>query len=309
MPTEVLISEVGPRDGLQSVQATMPTAAKLRWIDALHAAGLREVEVASFVPAKLLPQMADAAEVVRHALSLPGWTVMALVPNRKGAEAALRAGAHKLTLPVSASEAHSLANVRRTPLAMVDEVREVLALRDAIAPQARVEAGVSTAFGCTLQGAVPEDDVVRLAVALAEAGVDDVGLSDTTGMANPAQVRRLFQRLFAEIGSRTGAAHMHNTRGLGLANCLAAYDVGVRTFDSSLGGLGGCPYAPGASGNVVTEDLVFMFEAMGVSTGVDLATLLAARAPLQQGLPGEPLYGMTPEAGLPRGFVQELRHG
>uniref|UniRef100_UPI002FC70139 hydroxymethylglutaryl-CoA lyase n=1 Tax=Ramlibacter sp. TaxID=1917967 RepID=UPI002FC70139 len=298
-----------PRDGLQSVQATMPTAAKLRWIDALHAAGLREVEVASFVPAKLLPQMADAAEVVRHALSLPGWTVMALVPNRKGAEAALRAGAHKLTLPVSASEAHSLANVRKTPLAMVDEVREVLALRDAIAPQARVEAGVSTAFGCTLQGAVPEDDVVRLAVALADAGVDDVGLSDTTGMANPAQVRRLFQRLFAEIGGRTGAAHMHNTRGLGLANCLAAYDVGVRTFDSSLGGLGGCPYAPGASGNVVTEDLVFMFEAMGVSTGVDLAKLLAARAPLQQGLPGEPLYGMTPEAGLPKGFVQELRHG
>ena len=309
MPPEVLFSEVGPRDGLQSVQATMPTAAKLRWIDALHAAGLREVEVASFVPAKLLPQMADAAEVVRHALSLPGWTVMALVPNRKGAEAALRAGAHKLTLPVSASEAHSLANVRKTPLAMVDEVREVLALRDAIAPQARVEAGVSTAFGCTLQGAVPEDDVVRLAVALAEAGVDDVGLSDTTGMANPAQVRRLFQRLFAEIGGRTGAAHMHNTRGLGLANCLAAYDVGVRTFDSSLGGLGGCPYAPGASGNVVTEDLVFMFEAMGVSTGVDLAKLLAARAPLQQGLPGEPLYGMTPEAGLPKGFVQESRHG
>jgi hydroxymethylglutaryl-CoA lyase len=309
MQPQVLISEVGPRDGLQSVAATMPTADKLRWIDALHATGLREIEVASFVPAKLLPQMADAAEVVRHALTLPGWTVMALVPNRKGAEAALRAGAHKLTLPVSASEAHSLANVRRTPLAMVEEVREVLALRDAIAPGAKVEAGVSTAFGCTLQGEVAEDDVVRLAVALAEAGVDDVGLSDTTGMANPAQVRRLFKRLFAEIGERTGAAHMHNTRGLGLANCLAAYDVGVRTFDSSLGGLGGCPYAPGASGNVVTEDLVFMFEAMGVPTGVDLAKLLAARAPLKQGLPGEPLYGMTPEAGLPKGFAQEALHG
>jgi hydroxymethylglutaryl-CoA lyase len=309
MLPEVLISEVGPRDGLQSVAATMPTAAKLRWIAALHAAGLREIEVASFVPARLLPQMADAAEVVRHALSLPGWTVMALVPNRKGAEAALRAGAHKLTLPVSASEAHSLANVRKAPLAMVEEVREVLALRDAIAPQAKVEAGISTAFGCTLQGEVPEDDVVRLAAALAEAGVDDVGLSDTTGMANPAQVRRLFRRLFAEIGGRTGAAHMHNTRGLGLANCLAAYDVGVRTFDSSLGGLGGCPYAPGASGNVVTEDLVFMFEAMGVSTGVDLAKLLAAREPLKAGLPGEPLYGMTPEAGLPKGFAGEKAHG
>ena len=308
MLPEVLISEVGPRDGLQSVQATMPTAAKLRWIAALHAAGLREIEVASFVPARLLPQMADAAEVVQYALALPGWTVMALVPNRKGAEAALRAGAHKLTLPVSASAAHSLANVRKTPLAMVEEVRAILALRDQIAPTAKIEAGVSTAFGCTLQGEVPEDDVVRLAAALAEAGVDDVGLSDTTGMANPAQVRRLFQRVRAEIGDKTGAAHLHNTRGLGLANCLAAWDVGVRTFDSSLGGLGGCPYAPGASGNVVTEDLVFMFEAMGVRTGVDLPKLLAARAPLAEGLPGEPLYGMTPEAGLPKGFDQEGAH-
>lgn len=309
MPTDVLISEVGPRDGLQSVKAVMPTPAKLQWLDALHAAGLREIEVASFVPAKLLPQMADAAEVVAHALRKPGWTVMALVPNRKGAEAALRAGAHKLTLPVSASEAHSMANVRKTPLQMVEEVRAVLALRDALAPAAKVEAGISTAFGCTLQGEVAEDDVVRLAIALAEAGVDDVGLSDTTGMANPAQVRRLFLRLRAEIGDKTGAAHMHNTRGLGLANCLAAYDVGVRTFDSSLGGLGGCPYAPGASGNVVTEDLVFMFEAMGVRTGIDIERLIAARAPLQAGLPGEPVYGMTPEAGLPKGFAQGGRHG
>lgn len=305
MSPEVLISEVGPRDGLQSVRAAMPTAAKLRWIEALHASGLREIEVASFVSTRLLPQMADAAEVVAHALTLPRWTVMALVPNRKGAEAALRAGAHKLTLPVSASEAHSLANVHRTPLDMVEEVRAVLALRDVVAPEAKVEAGISTAFGCTLQGPVAEDDVVRLAVALAQAGVDDIGLSDTTGMANPAQVRRLFRRLQTEIGERTGAAHMHNTRGLGLANCLAAYDAGVRTFDSSLGGLGGCPYAPGASGNVVTEDLVFMFEAMGVATGIALDRLFAARAPLAEGLPGEPLYGMTPEAGLPPGFHQQ----
>ncbi|MBL8327605.1 MAG: hydroxymethylglutaryl-CoA lyase [Rubrivivax sp.] len=299
---EVLISEVGPRDGLQSVKATMPTAAKLAWLDALHASGLREVEAASFVPARLLPQMADAAEVIRHAIGLPGWTVMALVPNRRGAEAALAAGVHKITLPVSASEAHSLANVRKTPAQMVDEVREIVALRNATAPAVGIEAGVSTAFGCTLQGEVSEDAVIRLAEALAEAGVDDVGLSDTTGMANPAQVRRLFQRCFSAIGGKTGAAHLHNTRGLGLANCLAAWDAGVRTFDSSLGGLGGCPYAPGASGNVVTEDLVFMFEAMGITTGVDLARLMAARDPLAAGLPGEPIYGMTPLAGLPKGW-------
>ncbi|MFW5333001.1 hydroxymethylglutaryl-CoA lyase [Hydrogenophaga sp. ZJX-1] len=299
---DVHISEVGPRDGLQSVKATMPTADKCRWISALAAAGLREIEVGSFVPAKLLPQMADVAEVVRHALTLPGLRVMALVPNRRGAEAALTARVHKLTLPVSASEAHSLANVRKTSAQMVEELRSVVALRNEVAPGVPVEVGLSTAFGCTLQGAVAEDDVIRLALACVDAGVDEVGLSDTTGMAHPAQVRRLFTRLRAELGAHAGAAHMHNTRGLGLANCLAAYDVGVRSFDSSLGGLGGCPYAPGASGNVVTEDLVFMFEAMGVSTGIDLQQLFAAREPLKAGLPGEPVYGMTPEAGLPRGW-------
>ncbi|OAK59926.1 hydroxymethylglutaryl-CoA lyase [Variovorax paradoxus] len=304
-PPDVLISEVGPRDGLQSVKATMPTASKLRWIDALYAAGVREIEVASFVPAKLLPQMADAAEVVRHAVTLPGLVVMALVPNRKGAQAALEAGVHKLTMPVSASVAHSLANVRKTPTEMVEEVRAISELRNAIAPRVKLEAGISTAFGCTLQGLMPEDDVIRLAAQCIEAGADESGLSDTVGYANPAQVRRLFRRLRAEIGVHAGAAHMHNTRGLGIANCLAAWDEGVRTFDASLGGLGGCPYAPGASGNAVTEDLVFMFEAMGVRTGIDIQKLIAARAPLMAGLPGEPVYGMTPEAGLPKGFVQE----
>ncbi len=300
----VVISEVGPRDGLQSVKATMPTAAKLRWIDALYASGLREIEVCSFVPASLLPQMADAAAVVAHALTLPGLTVMALVPNLRGAEAALAAGVRKLTVPVSASAAHSLANVRKTREQMIDEVRSIDALRRERAPQVALEVGMSTAFGCTLQGLVPEDDVIRLAGELIEAGVDECGLSDTTGHANPAHVQRLFKRLRAGIGERAGAAHMHNTRGLGLANCLAAFEVGVRTFDASLGGLGGCPHAPGASGNVVTEDLVFMFEAMGVSTGVNIELLLAARAPLMAGLPGEPIYGMTPEAGVPKRFVQ-----
>ena len=299
----VLISEVGPRDGLQSVKATMPTADKFAWLTALHAAGLREIEVASFVPARLLPQMADAAEVVRHARGLPGLTVLALVPNLQGAQAAIAAGVHKLTIPVSASAAHSLANVRKTREQMVDEVRRIAVWRNQQAPQVGIEVGISTAFGCSLQGAVPEDEVIWLAELLLQAGANDVGLSDTTGMANPAQVRRLFTRLRAAAGAHAGAAHMHNTRGLGLANCLAAWDVGVRSFDASQGGLGGCPYAPGASGNVVSEDLVFMFEAMGVPTGVDIQKLIAARAALQLGLPGEPLYGLTPEAGLPKGFV------
>ena len=305
---DVLISEVGPRDGLQSVAATMPTADKKRWISALHAAGLREIEVGSFVPAKLLPQMADVAEVVKHALTLPGLTVMALVPNLRGAEAAIAAGVHKITIPVSASAAHSLANVRKTREDMLATVRDIVSLRNEIAPGVKVEAGIATAFGCTIQGLVPEDDVIRMAAQCIAAGADESGLSDTTGYANPAQVRRLFRRLRAEIGDRAGAAHMHNTRGLGLANCLAAFDEGVRTFDASLGGLGGCPYAPGASGNVVTEDLVFMFEAMGVRTGIDIPLLLAAREPLQQGLPGEAIYGMLPEAGLPKGFAPGAAH-
>lgn len=298
----VLISEVGPRDGLQSVKATMLLSHKCAWLSALHASGLREIEVGSFVPAHLLPQLADTAEVVQHALGLRGLTVMALTPNRRGAQAAFEAGVHKITLPVSASEAHSLANVRKTCAQMVQEVREVVRLRNELAPSVKVEVGVSTAFGCTLQGSVDESHVLRLAEALAQAGVDDIGLSDTTGMANPSAVRRLFKKLQRAVGEKAGAAHLHNTRGLGLANALAAYDVGVRTFDSSLAGLGGCPYAPGASGNVVTEDLVFMFEAMGVHTGVDLPALMQARDVLRAGLPGEPLYGMTPESGLPTHF-------
>ena len=307
---QVLISEVGPRDGLQSVKATMPTADKLCWIDALYAAGLREIEVASFVPARLVPQMADAADVVRHALGLPGLVVMALVPNCRGAEAAIRAGVHKLTVLVSASAAHSLANVRKTREDMVEEVRAIDQLRRDLAPHVKLEAGISTAFGCTLQGHVPDDEVIRLAAQCVAAGADESGLSDTVGYANPAQVqaqvRRLFKRLQAEIGDHAGAAHMHNTRGLGLANRLAAFDVGVRTFDALLGGLGGCPHAPGASGNVVTEDLVFMFEAMGVATGVDLQKLVAARTPLMAGLSGEPLHGMLPEAGFPKNFMQGI---
>ncbi|WP_395757420.1 hydroxymethylglutaryl-CoA lyase [Achromobacter sp. EB05] len=300
---QILVSEVGPRDGLQSIAAVMPTPAKLRWIGALAAAGLREIEVCSFVPPKLLPQMADAAEVVVGARELPGLHVAALAPNLRGAQAAFEAGAAKVTLPVSVSEAHSLANVRKTHAQMRDEVAAVVALRDARFPGVTLEAGLSTAFGCTLAGRVPEADTLRMAVAMAQLGVDEVGLSDTTGYANPAQVRRLFRALRAELGARAGGAHFHNTRGQGLANVVAALEAGVDTFDASQGGLGGCPYAPGATGNIVTEDLVFLLESMGLDTGIDVDALMAARAALRDGLPGEPLYGHVPDAGLPKGFT------
>ncbi|MEB6661891.1 hydroxymethylglutaryl-CoA lyase [Achromobacter ruhlandii] len=300
---QILVSEVGPRDGLQSIAAVMPTPAKLRWIGALAAAGLREIEVCSFVPPKLLPQMADAADVVAAARELPGLHVAALAPNLRGARAAFEAGAAKVTLPVSVSEAHSLANVRKTHAQMRDEVAAVVALRDARFPGVTLEAGLSTAFGCTLAGQVPEADTLRMAVAMAQLGVDEVGLSDTTGYANPAQVRRLFKALRAELGARAGGAHFHNTRGQGLANVVAALEVGVDTFDASQGGLGGCPYAPGATGNIVTEDLVFLLESMGLDTGIDVDALMAARAALRDGLPDEPLYGHVPDAGLPKGFT------
>lgn len=302
---DVLVSEVGPRDGLQSIKSIMPTSAKKAWIAAEAAAGVREIEVCSFVPAKILPQMADAAEVVAFARTIPGLTVLALVPNFRGAENAIAAGAHKIALPLSASETHSKANLRKSHAEVLDDVRRIVELLRSLPADRRpgFEGNISTAFGCTLEGAVPESKVVELAVALKEAGCDDLGLSDTTGYANPAQVRRLIKLVRKEVGNDTlGSVHLHNTRGLGLANALAALEEGITTLDSSLGGLGGCPYAPGASGNIVTEDLVFMLDAMGLETGIDLDKLLKVRAIVAEALPTDELYGFTPNAGLPKGY-------
>jgi len=296
---QVQICEVGPRDGLQNAKQLMPTETKKAWISALAAAGLNEIEVGSFVPPKLIPAMADTAEIVKHALSIKGLKVVALAPNVKGFERAREAGAHKITFPVSASHQHSVSNVRMTPDQMVEEVRKAASMRDGNSPE--IEGAVSTAFGCTMQGNVPEDDVVRIAVQLAEF-CDGVALADTVGYANPAQVKRVFRRVKQEIGDKLEGAHFHNTRGLGLANALAAWEEGVRSFDSSMGGLGGCPFAPGASGNVITEDLVFMFESMGVGTGIDFEKLLVARKIMHGGVPDEPLYGHMALAGLPKGF-------
>jgi hydroxymethylglutaryl-CoA lyase len=299
---DVIVSEVGPRDGLQSIAQTMPTDKKIEWVRELAAAGVREIEVGSFVPPKLLPQMADAFEVVQAARAIAGLTVLALAPNYKGAERALDAGVSVITMPVSASQAHSMANVRMTPEDALEDVRRVRKMLDSQASSIGLEVGISTAFGCSIQGEVAEDYVMQLAVSLAEAGVDSVGLSDSVGYANPIQVRRMFKRLRSEIGEKAGAAHFHNTRGQGLANVVAALDVGVRTFDASQGGIGGCPYAPGATGNIVTEDLVFLLESMGLRTGIKVEKLFLARKVIKEGLPGQEIYGHTPEAGLPKNF-------
>lgn len=300
---DILVSEVGPRDGLQSIDAILPTDVKKQWIRAQAAAGFREIEVGSFVPPSLLPQMADTPDVVRDARTITGLSVAVLVPNLRGAEDAISAGAHKLSIPFSVSETHSLKNVRRSHEQMFAEVRNIAACVAGIdaAERPHFEAGLSTAFGCTLEGAISEDLVVRSAETLMACGVAEVGLSDTTGYANPAQVKRLVRRLQRAIGrEHIRTVHLHNTRGLGLANALAAIEEGITTIDSSLGGLGGCPFAPGASGNIVTEDLVFMLEAMGLRTGIDLDQLLGVRTILREALPDEPLYGFVPDAGLPK---------
>ncbi len=281
----------------------MSTPAKLRWIDALAASGLRHIQVGSFVSPRALPQMADCADVVRHALTIAGLRVSVLVPNRRYARIAFEAGVHAITIPVSVSEPHSVANIRKTHDEVIEDVRAIVADRDVHEPDTRVEVGLATAFGCTIQGVVPEDDVIRLARRVADCGVDAIHPADTVGFASPAQIRRLIPRLREEVGEKCGSIHLHDTRGQGLANVLAALDLGVRSFDSSHGGLGGCPYAPGATGNIVTEDLVFLLESMGLRTGVDLERLIEARSILAAGLPGEELHGHVADAGLPKGFV------
>ncbi|MGJ8685931.1 MAG: hydroxymethylglutaryl-CoA lyase [Spongiibacteraceae bacterium] len=306
---DIEISEVGPRDGLQSLPGIMPTEAKKAWIAAEAAAGVPEIEVGSFVPAKILPQLADTAELVKYACTIPGLTVAVLVPNLRGAQAAIAAGAHKISIPFSVSETHCLKNVNRSHAQMLEEVRRIVELIATIdGPRPHFEAGLSTAFGCSIEGPIAESKVVAIAEQLVAAGVDEVGLSDTTGSGNPAQLRRLSQSIWQHCGrEKLNGVHLHNTRGQGLANVLAAIDLGFTTVDSSLGGIGGCPAAPGASGNIVTEDLVFMLEAMGLNTGIDIEKLMAVRELVQRALPDVELYGFTPNAGLPKGFV-DSRH-
>ena len=296
----VTVREVSLRDGLQSIARTLPTATKLEWLRAAHACGLREIEVGSFVPARLLPQLADTAELVAAARALPGMVTSVLVPNLRGASAALDAGVDLMLLPVSASPAHSLANLRKTPDEAVAEIARVRAARDAAGSRCRIEVGLSTAFGCTIQGRVDEDEVVRLVQAVLDAGADHVGLADTVGYADPLQVTRLFERCFAIAGVRLACGHLHDTRGLGLANVFAAWQTGVRRFDACVGGIGGCPHAPGASGNVATEDLAYLFRSMGVATGLDFDALMALRGRIAGWLDGEPLHGAVWRAGLPR---------
>ncbi|WND03510.1 hydroxymethylglutaryl-CoA lyase [Temperatibacter marinus] len=302
---DIEISEVGPRDGLQSIQTIMPLEAKKAWIKAEFEAGVPEIEVGSFVPAKLLPQMADTAALVDYARTLEGLTIAALVPNFRGAQNAIDAGAHKISIPLSVSETHSLKNVNRTHDQMIEEVTKIAAYIQSLPKEKQpfFEGSLSTAFGCTIEGPIATQKVTEIAERLMKAGVNEVGLSDTTGYATPNHLVTLIKAVKSAVGEEnlTGL-HLHNTRGVGLANVVVALENGITTFDASLGGLGGCPFAPGASGNIVTEDLVYMLDSMGLKTGIDLEKLCAVRDIVQKALPQEELYGFLPHAGLPKGY-------
>ena len=301
-PSSAIVREVGLRDGLQSIQTVLPTALKKEWLRRTHAAGQREIEVGSFVPARLLPQLADTAELLAYAQTLPGLCASVLVPNLRGAESAIAQGAHLMIMPLSASHAHSLANLRKTPDEVVAEVARIRAARDAAGSKTLIEGGVGTAFGCTLQGRVEPAEVLRLMQALLDAGADCVSLADTVGYANPRQVAELFEQALKIAGDRFHCGHFHDTRGLALANVYAALSLGVNRFDASLAGIGGCPHAPGASGNAATEDLAYMLASMGLDTGIDLPALLALRADVAGWLAGETLHGALHLAGVPKTF-------
>jgi hydroxymethylglutaryl-CoA lyase len=303
---DVTVREVGLRDGLQIHPTFMPTESKIAWIEAEAAAGVREIEVTSYVPPKLIPQFVDAEEVTRRALAIPGLTVAALIPNSKGAERGLALGVHKLNFVMSVSKTHNLKNVRREREESVADFAKIVELVRAQpdSRRPRIVGGLSTALGCSFEGRIPVADVVKYALLLAEAGADELVVADTVGYADPAQVRAVFRAVMAAVGKLPVAAHFHDTRGTGLANVGAALECGVRSFDASLAGLGGCPFAPGATGNIVMDDLCFMLDSMGLRTGVDLEKLLEVRRIVREALPDIQMQGALARAGLPRNYLR-----
>jgi hydroxymethylglutaryl-CoA lyase len=295
----VSLREVGLRDGLQLVRTFPSTAAKQRWIRDEFAAGVRHFEVGSFLPATTFPQFADVGEIVATIASLPGAHGVALALNERGVNDALASGVAEIASVVSATEEHSQANANRSREAAIANVRRLCELRDASAPKPVVHAAISMALGCSIAGPVEPKDVLRLVDRCFEAGVDAVGIADTVGYAGPKQVGELTRAAVKLAGARPICVHLHDTRGMGIANASAALDEGARILDGSLGGLGGCPFAPGATGNVVFEDLVFLCESKGFATGIDIDKLIAVRAILKEAMPNEPLYGGLARAGLP----------
>ena len=308
MRQKITLREVGLRDGLQIHPTFMETQAKLAWIVAEAAAGMPEIEVTSYVPPTLIPQFADSEPVTEGAMRIPGLTVTALIPNLRGAQRGIEIGVHKLNFVMSVSHTHNMKNVRRPPEDSMRDFGAIVALIRSQPKNARpvICGGLSTALGCSYEGRIAVSQVVKYAVQLAEAGAQELQIADTVGYADPNQVRNVFKAILAEVGNLPVAAHFHDTRGLGLANVCAALDCGITMFDASLGGLGGCPFAPGASGNVVMEDLCFMLDSMGYDTGVNIQKLVEVRQLVSRALPDIPMQGALSRAGLPRGYVHAV---
>ncbi len=303
---DVILREVGLRDGLQNVDVFFPTPAKQQWLLAEAAAGMPEIEVCSFVPPHVVAQFTDHADTVATALGIDGLHVAALTPNAKGAQRGYALGVHKLNFVLSASETHNRANVKCSTDESLERFSAVIAERQTQPGYARTKVSgcVSTAMGCTFEGSIAPKRVLELVEQYLARGADEIVIADTVGYANPAAVKSLFRDVLSITPANISVvAHFHDTRGLGVANAAAALDVGVRQFDASLAGLGGCPFAPEASGFVVMEDLVFLLEALGMKTGVNLEALLAIRPLLREHLPNEPLHGLISRAGLPKGFT------
>src|SRR4030088_1703177 len=298
---KVSLREVGLRDGLQLVKTIPSTAAKQRWMRDEYGAGVRHFEVGSFLPAKTFPQFVDVREIVKTVASLPGAHGVALALNERGVNEALASGVAEVATVVSATEEHSQANARRSPDSAIATVGRLCELRDASAHKPLVNAAISMALGCSITGAVDPKEVLKLVEKCLEAGVDFVAIADTVGYAGPKQVGELTKAAVKISGAKPVCVHLHDTRGMGIANASAALDAGARILDGSLGGLGGCPFAPGATGNVVFEDLVFLCESKGFNTGIDIEKLVAVRSILRSEMPNEPLYGGLARAGLPAG--------
>jgi hydroxymethylglutaryl-CoA lyase len=302
---KVILREVGLRDGLQLVKTFPPTPAKQRWIRDEYAAGVRHFEVGSFLPAKTFPQFADVRDIVQTIAALPGAHGIALALNERGVNEALASGVAEVASVVSATEQHSQANANRSRESAIANVKRLCELRDASSHRPIVNAAISMALGCSIVGPVDPKEVLGITERLYEIGVDMVAIADTVGYAGPKQVGELTKAAVRIAGSKPVCVHLHDTRGMGIANASAALDAGARVLDGSLGGLGGCPFAPGATGNVVFEDLVFLCESKGFSTGIDLEKLIAVRSILRAEMPNEPLYGGLARAGLPRGTAAE----
>ncbi|MFQ5913010.1 MAG: hydroxymethylglutaryl-CoA lyase [Nitrospinota bacterium] len=272
LPTEVVVREVGPRDGLQMEDRWIETEAKIKLINLLSKSGLKRIEATSFVHPKAIPQMRDAAEVMAAIERVPGVRYEAIVPNAKGAERAVQSGVDQIGIFISATESHNQANVRMPIADSLKQIRGIVEI--ASAAGVPVRGSVVVAFGCPYEGDVSLEQILRILRRYEELGIQEILLGDTTGIGNPVQVGRTVRAVQREFGDLSLTLHFHDTRGTGLANVLAGLEAGVLTYDSSIGGLGGCPYAPGATGNIVTEDVVYMLEEMGVATGVDLDALL-----------------------------------